>query len=539
MTTPWPVHPLLFAAFPILYLYTRNMFEVTRRELAGPMAIALGATCLLWGGLAWRLGDAARAAMIATAGLLLFFAFSRYTASLHRAGVARTTAALGWLALAIQGAILAPLAWAVLAIPSSWVGPLTALLDVAAIALVVLLVASSMAPHTDEPTGEAGAGEAGAGAPAPALVPGPAGRGGPRPDIYQIVLDGYARDDVLRSFYGPGNRGFQEALRRRGFYVATEAAANYCQTVLSLASTLNGRYLDEFAGSPSRNRLPLTRLIQDSSAAGALKALGYRFVSFHTGYGPTTIRQSDRFLTRYRELGDFNAFLLGTTPLRFLLDRVIDCDPYRMHRGRILYALDRLPEVAGRGGPTFAFVHLVAPHPPFVFDEEGRDVSPYGQNFSLGDGDDFRDHKGGEGAYVRGYRAQLAYLSRRAIEAIDGILARSPEPPIILLHSDHGPGSRLEFGRPDRSSMVERMGILNAYLLPEACRGQLYPSLSPVNSFRVVLNALTGAGLELLEDRSYFSTLTAPYQFSDVTERVREEASRLAEDSPRSPSLSS
>jgi len=50
------------------------------------------------------------------------------------------------------------------------------------------------------------------------------------------------------------------------------------------------------------------------------------------------------------------------------------------------------------------------------------------------------------------------------------------------------------------------MPILNAYALPGVDPAQaLYPSISPVNSFRVVLNRYFGTDLPLLEDRSYFA----------------------------------
>jgi hypothetical protein len=47
------------------------------------------------------------------------------------------------------------------------------------------------------------------------------------------------------------------------------------------------------------------------------------------------------------------------------------------------------------------------------------------------------------------------------------------------------------------------MAILNAYSVPGGAPA-LYPSISPVNSFRVILNARFGESLPLLPDRSYF-----------------------------------
>jgi hypothetical protein len=48
------------------------------------------------------------------------------------------------------------------------------------------------------------------------------------------------------------------------------------------------------------------------------------------------------------------------------------------------------------------------------------------------------------------------------------------------------------------------MRILNAYYLPDAGGGELYESISPVNSFRVLFNTYFGGKLELLADTAYF-----------------------------------
>ncbi len=60
------------------------------------------------------------------------------------------------------------------------------------------------------------------------------------------------------------------------------------------------------------------------------------------------------------------------------------------------------------------------------------------------------------------------------------------------------------------------MKILNAYFLPGGDQRSLYPSISPVNSFRVIFNTYFEADYPLLADRSYFSTYQDPYNFTVV-----------------------
>ncbi len=70
------------------------------------------------------------------------------------------------------------------------------------------------------------------------------------------------------------------------------------------------------------------------------------------------------------------------------------------------------------------------------------------------------------------------------------------------------------------SNLEERMSILNAYYFPDQDYSKFYPDISPVNTFRVILDQYFGTDLGLLEDRSYFSLMETPYDFIDVTEEL-------------------
>ena len=63
------------------------------------------------------------------------------------------------------------------------------------------------------------------------------------PDIYYIVLDGYPRSDSLAHYFDFDNSSFPQALRERGFYIADASHSNYTMTFLSIASSLNMRYV--------------------------------------------------------------------------------------------------------------------------------------------------------------------------------------------------------------------------------------------------------------------------------------------------------
>lgn len=53
------------------------------------------------------------------------------------------------------------------------------------------------------------------------------------PDVYYIILDGYARDDILLQNYGLDISDFIAQLERIGFYVPRCSQSNYAMTALS------------------------------------------------------------------------------------------------------------------------------------------------------------------------------------------------------------------------------------------------------------------------------------------------------------------
>ena len=68
--------------------------------------------------------------------------------------------------------------------------------------------------------------------------------------------------------------------------------------------------------------------------------------------------------------------------------------------------------------------------------------------------------------------------------------------------------------------MKTRLSILNVYCFPDQDYDGLNPGMTPVNTFRVVLNQYLGNDYDLLEDASYYSSYDRPYAFVDVTEQL-------------------
>ena len=319
------------------------------------------------------------------------------------------------------------------------------------------------------------------------------------PDIYYLILDGYARDDVLAEVFGYSNEPFLQWLDDRGFYVARDSLANYTRTHLSLASSLNMTYLDDLPPNltPDAGK-ELTRLIEEPLAVTKLQDLGYRYVHFDTiWWGTADAPLAD--ISFGTGLGsEFETVLFDTT----LPGRVLPLPTWQeLH----LRTLSHLPEVADIEGPTITLAHVLLPHPPFVFDESGRQIK---RDVALGGSWGDRD------AYI----AQLRFVNGWLMSTIEAVLARSSQEPIIIVQSDHGPWSTGE--SESQLSRWERTAILNAYLVPSEVRTELYPSISPANSFRLLLEVLFGTPMPLLPDRAMFSPSDTDPRI-DVTDQLR------------------
>jgi hypothetical protein len=252
-----------------------------------------------------------------------------------------------------------------------------------------------------------------------------------------------------------------------------------------------------------------------------LENLGYRTVAFSSGVSLSEIHDADIYLSRYSEhLNDLETVLLSTSVVQVPIDLFQLDTPlngYHADRERVLYTFEHLAQVSSIDGPKLVFAHIVAPHPPFVFDRNGQPVQP-DRSYFLGDAEDYR---GDAQEYVRGYAEQLTFVNQRVLDTVDAILANSTTPPVIILQGDHGPGAFFDWNLTSDSCLWERFSILNAYYLPQGGAARLYETITPVNSFRVVFDIYFGTELGLLEDRKYFSSWDLPYDTTNVSDSTQ------------------
>jgi hypothetical protein len=499
------LHPIFFALAPILFVYSYNSAKVpiSPSELLLPCAVTLAVTGVLWLLLGLALRGARRSALIVSLLLVLFFLYG------HVANALGPRRIQTWELLAVWLLVLAVGSWGAVRARGSLSGS-TAFLNLASAVILVMNLAP-LARHAPRITRNASR-----------ITPDTARvTRSPRdyPDIYYFILDAYGRSDVLRSRYGVDNSGFLRDLGELGFYVPSRAQSNYSQTYLSLASSLNFDYLDSLGvneGSESESHAPLIRLIQQNRLVEFLRRHGYTIVSFASGYTGTDLKDADTHLAPRRALSEFQNLLLSTTLLPVVLDRLWHQSYAGLHREQVLYSVRNIPNAAGAKHPVFVWAHIVSPHLPFVFGTRGElpktasylgvDQTATTQAISK---DEVRKW------YVESYGPQVSYLSSLLENMVRQILARSPTSPVIILQGDHGPGSILNGDDPEREELPARMAILDAVHIPGGAP-DFYDSITPVNTFRILLGRFFDTSMAPLPDRSFFSTEKRPFHLYDI-----------------------
>ena len=113
------------------------------------------------------------------------------------------------------------------------------------------------------------------------------------------------------------------------------------------------------------------------------------------------------------------------------------------------------------------------------------------------------------------YIDQMIFVNEQMVNIVDSIISQSEKEPLIIIQADHGTSTVLGWeDNPDEERLNERSNIFNAYYLPNSSKNIIYDTITPVNSFRVILNEYFNQSLDILEDKTYFSNYgSTPYKF--------------------------
>ena len=492
--TPW--YPWLFATIPILHFLINNPLHFAATEAVIPVGAALVVACASVGGLRLILRDWDRPAAVTAAGAVVFFAYGHIERALAKSVDERVTFA--------SAVVLAVVVAAQILRSRRVVARLTQFLNLSSGVLLVFLTVGVSSQILSGQQASRQEIVAACEAQQPPLTV--TTTGAQRPDIFYIVLDAYGRHDALGEF---DNQEFLQALEDRGFYVAAEATSNYRWSHTSITSSMNMSYLAGLGYVPSAYAGELLNPFGCNRVASTLKRIGYEYIHLKSGYSLTNEAPlADRSVS-FRPSGvaidegqsrsrGFERALLDTTLLRPIGGGLIgpdDDEPYDWWvPERTLQMFGYLAGPIQSRAPKFVFAHIVKPHLPATFDQNGNIVAGRSRYHSFDDNHD--------PDVPDAYTGQLIYINSLVLDMIDGIRASNdPDNTIIVIASDHGRPAGGRSVQGGVSGEFNRFAILAAFHMPDNGNSGLYPAISSVNHFRYILDHYFGLGLGLLDDR--------------------------------------
>lgn len=481
------LHPIFLGLFPLFSLLSANMAWAGVGEVLLPAGVVLAITSALWLVLWPLLPQPHMRGLVVSLFWLPFFGYSTIVDSLRALLGYREMLGVGALAAAalLAAGVGFALIYALRRAPWDFIGATKFLNRISGLALAVALISCAMSYARQ--------------APSPSMEPATAMAAIPPdadalPNIYFIVCDSYPRADYLKSYFDIDNTPFLNALRERGFYIAERSRSNYPNTMPSLASTLNLEYLDNALapGGWDEYYPELIPRMKDNLVVRTLRARGYEYVAIATGLFPTDMTGADRYIhPGDKPYTEYQQRLIEITPVRSIFNRM-----KKPHHHRLApFVFDTLEGLRRNERPMFVFAHVLLPHLPHGYDAEGNirlDYPPYKE----------------------GWRQMTELVNRRLTEIVDTIQRHEPNS-IVIIEGDHGPRTSwqdantmdlLPWEGTWEEYIRDRSANLSTYYFPDRqYEGLLYPEITPVNTFRVILNKYFGGTYEMLEDVTYLS----------------------------------
>ena len=481
-------------------------------DLIGSGALAIATVALGWILAARITKDYDRRGLVALVVGIWALAFGTFQilAATYLAGALTSP----WLAIAAWTALCALTAYGI----ARGSGPMPFLVRALSIAAVVLLASEAITPAVAAVRGIR------------AQPMDSEARPDTAPNVYVIVLDKYSSGEWLRHTYGVDQTPFEDALRELGFVVPRAARANYAHTQIALASFLNWQYADELTAGSEPNWETMRARTAGARAWQEFRNRGYRIVAFPTTFAATrAFRGADVVLSppnldasrlpmTWWSNSPFPVLTaLGCSKLPCPRRSTAGATPYPIESLEVLrWKLDALASLADSDRPIFAFMHLLVPHEPYMFNSDCSRREPWwpltdqGENFE---------------PVGEAYADQVRCLAPLLLETVRTILERSTVRPVIVLQSDHGHGRiavdplrgfTLPSDKLSQEQLGDRLGVFAAYSFPGADT-LVREDISPVNVLPLVLSSLFADGPAQQPNRSYWSSYQAAFSFTELS----------------------
>jgi hypothetical protein len=477
------LYPFFFVLYPILELRNYNITYVDAAALVRPVIFSILLTALIWAILRLLFREWQKSGIITTLIMIAFFTYGHILIQIE--AVFGIVIRHRYLALIYAGALLllsVLILWKVKK-PATLINFLTITGGILTIFSIVRMLQHDVSVYqAAQRSNKAQSSLIQVASDANATL---------KPDIYLILLDAHTSIRTLKEEFNYDASAFQRQLEDLGFYVAECAQSNYPITNLSVTSTFYANY----------HQKPTLYPLFTSLVIKTLRSEGYQVITFENrSNGHFSIREdmrlsrSQKIFSRAGLLGglsEFEVMLWQTSfaKIGYDMPQLIPAFnveslhqwEYYEHYQQTYFMLDELKHLPETKGPKFVFAHFLVPHPPFIFAPDG-------------------EFAGSEGK-AQGYSSNVKFIDSQIAPVVAEIIKKSKTPPVIIIMGDHG-----ATGIPEIETPQWRMSILNAYYVNDRAKQDLYKTITPVNTFRIVFNNYFGTTYPLLEDKSYHTS---------------------------------
>ncbi len=178
-------------------------------------------------------------------------------------------------------------------------------------------------------------------------------------------------------------------------------------------------------------------------------------------------------------------------------------------RNEILCTFEKMVEIKDRiVQPIFVYAHFSLPHDPFVLNDNGELQIFEETNLNYEESNE---------AYIQ----QLKFANKMTMKVINEILSDNGRDSIIIIQSDHGERTKIDWTNPTEEMIKQGLNNINAIYFPNRHEDLAYEDISNVNSFRIIFNEYFNAEFELLEDKYFWMELgEPPFKIIDITEII-------------------
>ncbi len=338
------------------------------------------------------------------------------------------------------------------------------------------------------------------------------------PDIYYIIVDRYASDQILQDHFGFDNSQFTQFLKDSDFFIADKSLSNYPKTYLSLGSSMNLDYLDQILTNEQKQSSDMTIMydrLEDNRLYSLLQSNGYTIVQAGSWWNPTRFnKNADININLYSNIEEFKYILVKSSyndALRGITLRS-EKQKYLLSYNspnsvqNFIHQVKTIENLVPEHSPKMVMFHVLSVHEPYYFNESCENKVPEG-------GTD-------EEIYIQ----QLTCTNRYLTNLVKSIQDNSSRDAIIVIQSDEGPIVESVVERNwltnSEEDLQKHMRIYHAIYSPYDL--PLYDTMTPVNTWRIIANKVFGTGLDPVPDVSYaYEDMKKPYVFTDITNKVK------------------